>query len=105
MAALNGEVIIPPANEETNGVRRAREKVSSWFDWLVGGTALQGSSLRQVYVVSNEDWPAVETTLSEAEAFDAIIALHNNVDDVVYDAAMKDLANARPPVTGTPKSD
>lgn len=51
-------------------------------------------SIRQVYVVENEDWLAARSNISDEQAYDAIVRMYQTVSEVQYDAAIADLANA-----------
>lgn len=55
-------------------------------------------SIRQVYVVENQDWLAPKSALTNTQAYDAIVALYGTVSDEQWRIACADLGNAGLPV-------
>lgn len=55
-------------------------------------------SLRQVYVVENQDWLAPKSNLTDAQAYAAILALYQTVTDEQWSTAVADLGNSGLPV-------
>ena len=51
-------------------------------------------SIRQVYVIKNQDWLAPQSNLTDQEAYKAIVDLWLTVSDEQYDTAVADLKTA-----------
>jgi|GEM_PF-2135484 len=68
-------------------------KFIAWIDRLIGPP--RQSTFRQIYVVENQDWLAPVSNLTDQEAYDAIVALYETVNDEQYRVAMDDLKNSQ----------
>lgn len=73
-------------------------KLTAWIDRLIEPP--RRSTFRQVYVVENQDWLAPVSNLTDQQAYDAIVALHETVSPEQYQIAMDDLKNSQPPILG-----
>jgi len=82
---------------QRNRIKKIREvkgmKFIAWIDRLIGPP--RQSTFRQIYVVENQDWLAPVSNLTDQEAYDAIVALYETVNDEQYRVAMDDLKNSQ----------